>query len=146
MALAERKASVKWEGDLVKGSGVVHFASSGIGDFPVTWAARTEAPGGKTSPEELIAGAHAACFSMSLAHGLAQGGNQPDRLDVEAVCSLDRIDGKPRITSMLLSVRGKVPGIDQEGFEKAAQAARDGCPVSNALRNNVTLYVEATLE
>jgi osmotically inducible protein OsmC len=144
MALAERKASVKWEGDL-KGNGLLRFDSSGIGEFPVTWASRTEGPGGKTSPEELIAAAHAACFSMSLSHGLAQGGHKPDRLDVEGVCTLDRVDGKPRVTSMRLKVRGDVPGIDKEGFKQAAETALDGCPVSNALKNNMTLYVEATL-
>lgn len=145
MALADRKASVTWEGDL-KGNGLLRFESSGIGEYPVTWASRTEAPGGKTSPEELIAAAHASCFSMALSHGLAQGGHVPEKLDVEAVCSLDRVDGKPRITTMRLSVRGTVPGIDDEGFRKAAQAAVDGCPVSNALKNNVTVYVEAELE
>jgi osmotically inducible protein OsmC len=144
MALADRKASVTWEGDL-KGHGLLRFDSSGIGEYPVTWTARTEAPGGKTSPEELIAAAHASCFSMALSHGLAQGGHKPEKLEVEAVCSLDRVDGKPRITSVRLTVRGTVPGIDQEEFVKAAEAARDGCPVSNALKNNVTLYVEASL-
>jgi osmotically inducible protein OsmC len=144
MAMADRKASVTWEGD-VKGNGVLRFDSSGIGEFPVTWASRTEAPGGKTSPEELIAGAHASCFSMAFSNVLAQGGHKPERLDVEAVCTLDRVDGKPRITTMKLSVRGKVPDISEEEFAKAAEIAKDGCPVSNALKNNVTIYVEASL-
>jgi osmotically inducible protein OsmC len=146
MPLAERQADVVWQGDLAHGKGQLSAKSGAFSDLPVTWASRTERSNGMTSPEELLAAAHAACFSMALSHGLAQGGHAPERLDVTAVCTLDRTDAGPRVASMALTVRGKVPGLDQAGFKQAAEAAKDGCPVSNAFKNNLQLSVDATLE
>ncbi len=146
MPMAERTASVTWKGDLMSGSGEVNLDSSGSGRFPVTWASRAEAPGGKTSPEELIAAAHATCFSMALSNGLARDGHPPQQLDVTATCVLDRVDDKPRIVAVRLDVRGRVAGLDAAGFTKAAETARDGCPVSNALKGNLEIGVVARLE
>jgi lipoyl-dependent peroxiredoxin len=112
---------------------------------PVTFASRFEPEsGGKTSPEELIAAAHATCFSMALAGGLAQDGHAPTRLETDAVCTLDQTDAGFRITKMHLAVRGEVEGIDEAAFEQAAQAAEKGCPVSNAL-GGVEISMEASL-
>jgi osmotically inducible protein OsmC len=110
----------------------------------VTFASRFEEPGGKTSPEELIAAAHATCFSMALANGLAQAGHAPARLETDAVCTLDQTDAGFRITSMHLTVRGEVEGVDEAGFQEAAQQAKEGCPVSNAL-GGVEISMEASL-
>lgn len=147
MAVAERRASAVWSGDLAGGKGEISFDSSGVAKgWPVTWAARTEAPGGKTSPEELIAAAHAACFAMAFAHSLTQDGRKPDRLAVSANVSFDRVEGGMKVTKSALDVRGTVPGLDQTGFQAAAEKAEKGCPVSNALRGNVEITVQATLE
>lgn len=147
MPLAERQAHVVWEGDLTQGQGRLSARSSGAySALPVTWASRTERADGKTSPEELLASAHASCFAMALSNGLSQGGHPPERLEITAVCTLDRVDGKPRVTAMDLTVRGKVPGVDEGAFKQAAETAKDGCPISNALKNNVKLSVNATLE
>jgi lipoyl-dependent peroxiredoxin len=147
MAIAERSAQARWEGDL-KGSGTVSGTSSeALGALPVTWAARTESPGGKTSPEELIAAAHASCFAMALSHELAQDGNAPERLDVTAVVTLDMVDDAPTVTRSALTVTGRVPGIDGAAFEAAAQAAGSGCPISRLLAGgSAEIAVEATLE
>jgi lipoyl-dependent peroxiredoxin len=142
----ERRADVVWSGNLVKGSGAIALASSGATEeLPVTWAARVETPDGKTSPEELIAAAHAACFSMSLSSILTEGGNAPDRLETSAVCGAEMTDQGPRITSMTLEVTGTVPGIEAADFEKAAETAKEGCPVSNALKGNLDIRLKATL-
>jgi osmotically inducible protein OsmC len=146
MALAERRAEVVWEGNLTEGGGRVSAASGAFSELPVTWAARTEQPGGKTSPEELIAAAHATCFSMALSSALNRGGTPPTRLVVSAVCTLDRVDGTPTITRSDLTVRGVVPGLDQAGFAQAAEQAHQGCPVSRALKNNIASTVTALLE
>ena len=146
MPMAERVARVTWTGDLTSGSGTLALESSGAGPFPVSWASRAEAPAGRTSPEELIAAAHATCFSMAFSGGLAGAGHPPQKLDVTATCVLDRVDGKPRIVAVRLRVRGRVPGIDAAAFTAAAEAARDGCPVSNALKGNVEITVEASLD
>ena len=144
---AVRTASAAWEGDLVSGHGTVSATSSGsFHELPVSWAARTEAPEGKTSPEELIAAAHAACFEMALAGALTRGGTPPERLAVTAAVTFDKTDAGWRVVSSALTVRGRVPGIDAAGFVAAAEATRDGCPVSQALKGNVALSVEATLE
>ena len=130
----------------MKGSGAVTGNSSrAFGPLPVTWASRTEAPAGKTSPEELIAAAHASCFAMALSFGLANGGTPPQKLEVSSTVTFDRVDGGWRVVSSALDVRGWVPGLDAEGFRKAAEGAKDGCPVSQALKGNVALSVEATL-
>jgi len=143
MASAERTANTVWEGDLAKGGGTVTLNSGATDSLPVTWASRTERSAGKTSPEELIAAAHASCFSMALSHGLGEAGTPPERLDVSATVTLEVGTG---ITSSRLVVRGRVPGIDQAKFEEAARAAKDGCPVSGALKGNLDIQVEATLE
>ena len=143
----ERRAHATWEGDLKSGSGRFDLESSGtIRGQEVTFASRfEEQAGGKTSPEELIAAAHATCLSMALANGLAQQGHPPARLETDAVCTLDQTDAGFRITSMRLSVRGQLDGIDEEGFRAAAEEAKAGCPVSNALAE-VETSIEASLE
>jgi len=146
MATAERRAEVIWEGALEHGRGELELKSGAAGALPVTWASRTRRSDGKTSPEELIAAAHASCFAMALSHGLTQGGTPPERLDVEAACTLDQTDQGLRITGVHLDVGGVVPGIDEEGLEKAAAEAKDGCPVSNALKDNLAVSVTAHLE
>jgi osmotically inducible protein OsmC len=144
MAMAERTATTAWEGDLAHGDGRLNLNSGASGELPVTWASRTQRSEGRTSPEELIAAAHASCFSMALSHELAQAGHAPEHLDVSATVTLDEVDGGPKITSSRLTVRGRVPGIDQAAFEEAAQAAGQGCPVSGAL--SVDISVDAQLE
>ena len=147
MAQAERTAEVTWEGDLAHGQGRVERVGSGaFGPLDVSWAARTEEPGGKTSPEELIAAAHAACFSMALSHTLAEEGHAPERLDTSATVSFDRVGEGFEITMVELTVNGRVPGIDQDAFAKAAEQAKDNCPVSLALAGNVEMTVEPRLE
>jgi osmotically inducible protein OsmC len=125
-----RTARTAWEGNLVQGKGNVTFVSSGIGQFPVSWPSRAEEPNGQTSPEELIAGAHSACFSMALSHGLTQAGNPPRSLDTQADVTFQPGEG---ITGIHLTVTGDVPGLDEAGFEAAAADAKANCPVSQAL-------------
>jgi lipoyl-dependent peroxiredoxin len=144
--MSDRSATAVWNGDLFEGSGTVSFDSSGAaGPLDVTWAARTEEPD-KTSPEELIAAAHAACFSMSLSNILAKDGNAPDELRTTATTTFAKTDAGFRITRMVLEVIGTVPGIDQGGFEKAAQDAKVACPVSNAVTGIPQIEVSATLK
>ncbi len=145
MAIAERTARCTWEGDLAHGNGVITGASGGLGDLPVTWASRTERSDGKTSPEELIAAAHASCFSMALSHGLSQGGNAPEQLEVTAKVTLDQRGGAPTVISSELTVSGRVPGLDQDAFARAASDAGQNCPVSRAL-GGVEITVNATLQ
>ncbi len=141
-----RRSEAVWNGDLVSGSGVVSAVSSGaFTDLPVTWVSRTEAAGGKTSPEELVASAHAACYCMALSYGLAGAGTPPTRLEVSATVTFELGAGGPRVASSALTVRGDVPGVDEAAFKAAAEAAKDGCPISQALKGNVDLSVEATL-
>jgi osmotically inducible protein OsmC len=143
---AERRGEATWSGSLNEGSGAVSLASSGLAnELPVTWASRTEDHGGKTSPEELIAAAHAACFSMALSNGLAQAGTPPEKLDVSATSSFEKVEAGFRMTTMALEVRGSVPGLDAAAFEQAAEVAKEGCPVSNALKGNVEITVKAAL-
>lgn len=139
---AERRAEAVWQGNLFEGHGTVTLGTGIISNQPVTWAARTEQPDGKTSPEELIAGAHATCYAMALSNTLAQHGHPPEQLDVTAVCTFD----PPKITTMVLTVRGRVPGLDDATFKQIAQEGEQNCPVSNALRNNVDIRVTAELE
>jgi lipoyl-dependent peroxiredoxin len=140
MTIAQRQAQVLWEGTLAGGAGV---ASSGTGAFelPVTWAARTEQPDGKTSPEELIAAAHASCFAMALALVLGENHVAPERLTVTAMCTLDEVDGAPRITGAELTVLARAASLDRPGLERSVAAAAELCPVSNALRGNVEITV-----
>ena len=147
MAGIERKAEVVWEGTLAAGSGEASGVSSGaFGPLPVTWAARTEEAEGKTSPEELVAAAHAACYAMAFAHVLAEAGSPADRLSVSAVVGAELGDDGLRITSSELTVTGRVPGLDAADFSRHAQDAERGCPVSNALRGNIEIRVDARLE
>ncbi len=144
MATAERRAHVVWRGDLFKGSGTFDLASSGAAqDLPVTWASRTERHDGKTSPEELITAAHASCYAMALSNVLAQMGNEPEELNISAVCTFD-VD-QVKVTKMVLDVRGRVPGLDAEEFQNAAEQGEQACPISNALRGNVDIQLNASL-
>jgi osmotically inducible protein OsmC len=140
--MAERRGSATWQGDLFEGSGTASALSSGLfTDAPVTWASRTEEVGGKTSPEELIAAAHAACFCMALSNELSSRGHVPEEITIEAVSKFE--DGK--VTSMDLDVTATVPGADEDQFREGVEAAEGSCPVSNALRNNVEIRVNARL-
>jgi osmotically inducible protein OsmC len=116
-----------------------------LGQLPVTWASRTERPDGKTSPEELIAAAHASCFAMALSLTLGENHTPPERLAVTAPCTLDEIDGAPRITTVELTIRARVPGLEQASFEQAVERAADLCTVSNALRGNVEISLHSEL-
>jgi osmotically inducible protein OsmC len=139
----ERRADATWQGSLMEGSGRIEKVTSGVlGGLDVSWASRAEEPGGKTSPEELIAAAHATCFSMALAHGLAQDGHAPDRLESSATVSFQPGQG---ITKIALTVRGQVPGIDGVAFQQAAQAAKENCPVSQALASVPEITLDAEL-
>ena len=141
---ARRQAEVTWEGDLLSGSGVVSAKTSGaFTSLPVTWGSRTEAPDNRTSPEELVAAAHASCYAMALSFGLAGAGTPPERLEVGATVTFGQVEGGWKVASSHLTVRGRVPGADTEGFRKAAEDAKDGCPISQALKGNVDLSVDA---
>ncbi len=141
----ERRAEVTWKGDLMSGSGTIDRLGTGaFGPLDVSWPARTEdASGGKTSPEELIAAAHAACFSMAFSHGLAQAGHSPERLSTSATVTFVPGTG---ITKSALTVRGVVPGLDEAAFREAAEAAKAGCPVSQALAGVPEITLDAALE
>jgi osmotically inducible protein OsmC len=144
---AIRRAEVSWSGDLATGTGTVSARSSAAFDsLPVSWAARTESPEGKTSPEELLAAAHASCFAMAFSGGLGRAGTPPTRLEVAADVTFDKVEAGWRVVSSALTVRGVVPGMSSEDFIAAAEAAKDGCPVSQALKSNVELSVDAALE
>ena len=143
---AIRRAEATWSGALATGSGAVSGVSSGtFSSLPVSWAARTEAPEGKSSPEELLAASHASCFSMALSAGLGRAGTPPDRLDVSAEVTFDKVGDGWKVVSSALTVRGVVPGMSEADFVAAAEAAKDGCPISQALKGNVALSVDAAL-
>ena len=145
--MAESRASALWQGDLGSGSGKVSVASGAFPEQAVTWAARTNRPDPKTSPEELIAAAHAACYAMALSHTLAEAGHAPEQVAVDAACQFAPVEGGGfAITRIDLTVRGRVPGIDQDEFERLAGDGERGCPVSNALRGNVEIGLAVTLE
>jgi osmotically inducible protein OsmC len=126
-----RTSTTDWEGSLFEGAGEVSLDSSGLGTYSVTWAARTEQPEGRTSPEELIAAAHSSCFSMQLSNGLAKAGTPPTSLQTKAEVTFQPGEG---ITGIHLTVRGEVPGMSAEDFVAAAEEAKEGCPVSQALK------------
>jgi len=136
-----RTANAHWEGSLFEGAGKVSLDSSGLGEFDVTWASRAEEPAGRTSPEELIAAAHASCFNMALSNGLAGAGTPPEALDTKA--EVDFVPGTG-ITEVRISVRGKVPGITDEQFVEAAETAKANCPVSQAL-TGTSITLDAAL-
>jgi lipoyl-dependent peroxiredoxin len=139
----DRKADVTWRGDLMSGNGRIDSVTSGaVGGLEVSWAARSEQPNGKTSPEELIAAAHATCFSMALSNGLAQAGHAPEELHTSATVTFQPGEG---ITKIALEVQGNVPGIDAAAFEEAAQTAKENCPVTKALASVPEITLTAGL-
>ncbi|MGY1706721.1 OsmC family peroxiredoxin [Geodermatophilus sp. SYSU D00697] len=142
-----RTARTAWNGTLQEGSGQVELSSSKVGTYEVSFPKRTaEEAGGTTSPEELIAAAHSACFAMALSNEVGKAGGTPQSLEVSADVTLGQKDGAPTITTIRLTVRGEVDGLDAAGFEKAAQAAKVGCPVSKALAGVEEMTLDATLE
>ncbi|HEY5488831.1 MAG TPA: OsmC family peroxiredoxin [Candidatus Limnocylindrales bacterium] len=142
-----RSAKATWRGNLLEGRGTVSSATTmRFNDLPVSWNARTGEPEGLTSPEELLAAAHASCFSMSLASNLIKSGYTAEQLDITATITADKLDAGWTVISSHLAVHGRVPGADQAAFEKAADGAKEGCPISRALKGNVELSVEATLD
>jgi osmotically inducible protein OsmC len=139
----DRRAEVTWKGDLMSGSGTIDNVTSGaIGQLEVSWPARSEQPNGKTSPEELIAAAEATCFSMALSHGLAQQGHAPEQLQTSATVTFQPGEG---ITRIVLTVNGRVPGIDEDTFRQAAEQAKQNCPVSKALAGVPEMTLDSTL-
>lgn len=142
-----RSAEATWKGPLLDGGeGTVDFVSSGtVTGLGVSWPSRTEEANGKTSPEELIAAAHAACFSMALSKQVADRGGSPDELKVKATSSFEKTDAGFRLTRMHLEVVATAPSIAEADFQEAAQAAKNGCPVSNALKGNVEISLDASL-
>lgn len=142
---AQRTAEVTWENDLLNGRGRVRFGSGAIPETSVTWAARTESPDGKTSPEELLAGAHASCYSMALSAALARNRTPPKRLNVKAAATFDKVGDGWKVTTMELAVRAEVPDIDQTKFLELAKGAKENCPISQALKNNVEIRLNAQL-
>jgi osmotically inducible protein OsmC len=145
MPIARREAEIIWEGPLARGTGTLTSGSGALDELAVTWASRTEQPEGRTSPEELIAAAHASCFAMALALLLDAHHTPPRRLAAGATCTLDEVDHAPRITTVELAVRAQVPGLDAADLEQIVGQAADLCPVSNALRGNVEVNVRSEL-
>ena len=143
--MATRRAEATWEGSLAEGKGSTDLDSGVATGLEVNWKARTEG-GAQTSPEELLAAAHASCFAMALSHELSEAGNAPERLSVKAAVEFGPIEGGFAVKSSKLEVRGSVPGVDAGAFEEAAQGAAEGCPISAALKGNVEISVEAELE
>jgi osmotically inducible protein OsmC len=141
-----RHAEVSWSGDLQTGSGTINYVSSGaFSRLPVTWASRTEEHNGRTSPEELIAAAHASCFSMAFSARLGKNGTPAAKLDTKVVISFAKGDAGWKIATSTITVKGDVPGIDLDTFKALAEDAKDNCPVSVALKGNVDLVVDASL-
>ena len=141
-----RHASATWSGNLTEGAGMLQYISSGaFSRMPITWASRTEAHEGRTSPEELLAAAHASCFSMAFANQLAKNGTIAERLEVRVDVTADKREAGWTVLSSAIKVSGVVPGIDAETFARVADAAKDGCPISRALVGNVDISVEPTL-
>ena len=146
MADAPRRADAVWEGSLAQGSGEFSLVTSGAaGPLPVTWASRTERSSGMTSPEELVAAAHASCYCMALSHALSEAGTPPERLETSVEVTFKEVEGGWKVGTSEITVQGTVPGIDEAAFKEAAAAAKDGCPISGALKGNVELSVKATL-
>ena len=145
MALAKRRAEVEWTGTLEEGRGSFTVGDWMVGEVPVSWASRTSSEEESTSPEELIAAAHASCYAMALSLVLGEKGMAPEDINVQAACTLDEVSDGFGITRMELDVRGRVPGLDAEGFQSAAERAHQICPVSKALEGNVETTINATL-
>ena len=142
----ERRANVVWEGNLTGGTGTVSAGSGAVADLPVTWTSRVERSDGRTSPEELLAEAHAACYAMAFSNVLNEAGNPPERLAVSAVVSAELGDEGLRVTASELTVSGRVPGMEPGEFERLARDGERACPISNALRGNLEIRVNAILE
>jgi len=140
---AQSSATTEWEGDLAHGGGTTTPESGAFPAMDVSWASRTSRAADKTSPEELLAAAHASCFCMALSHELAEAGTPPERLEATAAVDFEPDEG---VKSSHIVVSGRVPGIDQDAFSDAARGASEGCPISAALKGNVDITVEATLE
>jgi osmotically inducible protein OsmC len=145
MPIARREAEIIWEGPLARATGTLTSGSGALDELAVTWGSRTERPDGKTSPEELIAAAHASCFAMALALVLGENKTPPERMAVHAACTLDEVEGAPRVTTVELTVRAQVPGLDATDLERTVARAADLCPVSNALHGNVEVNVRNEL-
>ncbi len=146
MADIVRRADVVWRGNLLQGSGTFDVGSGALTAQAVSWPARTEGPGGKTSPEELLAASHASCYAMAFSHTLGEAGHPPQELRVSAsVTFVPKPEGGFRVGASALRVEGVVPGLDQAGFADLAAQGEAGCPISNALRGNVDITVEAAL-
>jgi osmotically inducible protein OsmC len=142
-----RRATATWSGDLLSGNGTVTAATTGVfRDLPTTWASRIGEPAGVTSPEELLAAAHASCFSMACSNELAKAGTPPTALSVQVDVSGDKLEAGWTVTEAAITVRGTAPGATPESFRAAAEKAKDGCPISRALKGNVTLSLDAALE
>jgi osmotically inducible protein OsmC len=141
----ERTANAVWEGDLMGGSGTVSTQSGVVSNATVKWSSRAEKADENTSPEELIAAAHATCVSMALANGLAQAGIPPQQLESQATATFDQTPDGFRMATMRIQIRGQVEGLDEEGFRQAAEDAKENCPVSQALKGNVEVTLDAAL-
>lgn len=144
--MADRHATVTWQGTLTQGHGTINSGSGALKGLPVTWASRMEAPEGKTSPEELLAAAEAECYAMVLTNMLTERGHSDQQLTVTATCTVQPQHAGIRITNMKLEVEGTAPGVDQQSFSQLAQEASENCPVSTALRGNVPIEVHATVK
>jgi lipoyl-dependent peroxiredoxin len=142
----ERSARATWEGDLIEGSGEVSTDSGVVRNARVTWSARAEQADENTSPEELIAAAHATCVLMALAGALARDGTPPGQLESQATATFEQTADGFRFTTMRLSIHGEVDGLDEEGFRRAAEEAAENCPVSQALKGNVEVSLDASVE
>ena len=145
MSIAERTASTTWQGTLASGSGTITSGSGALGKLPVTWAARTTQPGGKTSPEELAAAAHASCFSMALSLRLGENHTPAEQLSVDATVTLDEVGGLPTVVSSALRIKARVKGIDAARFQKVVDEAAALCPISR-LFAGAKISVAASLE
>ncbi|HEX7222923.1 MAG TPA: OsmC family peroxiredoxin [Candidatus Limnocylindrales bacterium] len=142
-----RRADATWSGDLLSGRGNVTAATTQVfTELPTTWASRIGEPEGVTSPEELLAAAHASCFSMAFSNELAKAGTPPTSVSVSVAVTGDKLDTGWTVLSAAITVRGAAPGATETSFREAAEKARDGCPISKALKNNVELSVDATFE
>jgi lipoyl-dependent peroxiredoxin len=142
-----RRATATWSGDLLSGHGTVTAATTGVfRDLQTTWASRIGEPAGVTSPEELLATAHASCFSMACSNELAKAGTPPSALSVQVDVSGDKLEAGWTVTAAAITVHGTVPGATADSFREAAEKAKDGCPISRALKGNVELTVTATLD
>jgi osmotically inducible protein OsmC len=141
-----RSAMAVWQGDLLNGSGTVSAGTGLFSDLPTSWSSRTEAPNGRTSPEELLAAAHSSCFSMAFSNILAKAGFPPERVEVRSDVTFEKQESGWSVIRSALTVKAKVPGIDKAAFDQAGESARTGCPISRALNPSIEVTLDATLE